>query len=137
MVWCELARGAAAANLSSRKRLFVCLFFPTAEINARAGRETQKKHVEPRTKQKKKKKSANRKGPGAMCATRRSLQIAARVDSFRGFRSTPNRPRHKQLDSRRSLSSELETKAISNFCFQNLVAKNVYLVAMMRLVFGF
>ena len=40
-------------------------------------------------------------------------------------------------DSGRSLSSELETKAVSNFCFPNLVAKNVNLVAMMRLVFGF
>ena len=35
--------------------------------------------------------SANRKGPGA---TRRSLQIAAHVDSFR---STPNCSQHKQL----------------------------------------
>ena len=40
-------------------------------------------------------------------------------------------------DSRRSLSSELETKAVTNFCFQNLGAKNVHLVAMMRLVLGF
>ena len=40
-------------------------------------------------------------------------------------------------DSRRSLSSELETKAVSYFCFPNMVAKNVHLVAMMRLVFGF
>ena len=38
--------------------------------------------------------------------------------------------------SRHSLSSEFETKAVSNFCFSNLVAKNVHLVAMMRLVFG-
>ena len=73
-----------------------------------------------------------RKGPGA---TRRSLQIAAQVDSFR---STPN-CNHNQLarlTGRRSLPSELETKAVPNFCFPNLVAKNVHLVAMMRLVFG-
>ena len=44
---------------------------------------------------------------------------------------------NSERDSRRSLSSELETKPVPNFCFQNLVAKNVHLVAMMRLVFGF
>ena len=48
LVRASLSQGAAAANLSSRKRLFVLFFFfPTAEINARAGRETQKKHVVP------------------------------------------------------------------------------------------
>ena len=40
-------------------------------------------------------------------------------------------------DSRHCLLSELETKAVSNFCFPNLVAKTVHLVAMMRLIFGF
>ena len=64
----------------------------------------------------------------------RSLEIAAH-----SFRSTPNATAvtTSQRDSRRSLSSELDMKAVSNFCFPNLVAKNVYLVAMMRLVFGF
>ena len=60
--------------------------------------------------------------------------VAAHVDSFR---STPNCS-HKQLARLTSLSFvRVGTKAVSNFCFQNLVAKNVHLVAMMRLVFGF
>ena len=50
--------------------------------------------------------SANRKGPGAT-RRRRSLPIAAHVDSFHGFRSTPApncRPRDKQLARLTSLS---------------------------------
>ena len=46
---------------------------------------------------------------------------------------------HKQLARLTSLSFVRvgNESAVSNFCFQNLVAKNVHVVAMMRLVFGF
>ena len=50
---------------------------------------------------------------------------------------TAGRVTSSQRDTRRSLSFELETKAVSDFCFLNLVPKTIHLVAMMRLVFGF
>ena len=64
----------------------------------------------------------------------RSIVRASRLAVHDSFHSTPNCSR--QQNSSRSLSFEWESKAVSNFCFQNLVAKNVRLVAMMRLVFG-
>ena len=48
------------------------------------------------------------------------------------FGRLPTAITSSKRDSRHSLSSELETKAVSNFCFQKLVAKNVHLVPMMR-----
>ena len=78
--------------------------------------------------------SANFKEPAA---TRRCLQHADHCT--RCFLSTPKGQLQSQAasDSCRSLLSEWETKAVFNFCFQNLVAKNVQLVTLFRLVFGF
>ena len=53
------------------------------------------------------------------------------------FGRLPTAVTTSQRDSRRSLSSKLEMKSVFNFCFPNLVAKNVHLVAMMRLVFRY
>ena len=74
--------------------------------------------------------SANRKG---QAATQRSLKIAAYIDSFRLTpTSQPASETHAAL-----FHPSWKRKPFLIFVFQNLIAKNVHLVAMMRLVFGF